>query len=82
MKMEVYVDVHSLSMYALDMVRDQADPVAIILGANKREIFALARANIQAYGSDTALNNVPAIIAADLIDTVRSHVAHTFPEID
>jgi hypothetical protein len=48
MKLEVAVNVDTLAQYALDMVKGEADPVAVIMGANKREIFALARANIQA----------------------------------
>ena len=81
MKMEVAVDIDSLTLYALDMVRSEPDPVSIVLGANKREIFALARANIQSYGRDTALNNVPNAVSAEDISTVRAHVADVFPEI-
>lgn len=81
MKMEVAVDIDSLTLYALDMVRTEPDPVSIVLGANKREIFALARANIQSYGRDTALNNVPNAVSAEDISTVRAHVADVFPEI-
>jgi hypothetical protein len=81
MKMEVAVDIDSLTLYALDMVRGEPNPVDIVLGANKREIFALARANIQSFGRDTALNNVPTAITAEDISTVRAHVAQVFPEI-
>jgi len=82
MKMEVAVDIGSLTRYALDMVKGEPDPVAIITGANKREIFALARANIQAYGRDTALQNVPMTIPAADIELVEQHVRSVFPEID
>jgi hypothetical protein len=82
MKMEVAVDIGSLTRYALDMVKGEPDPVAIITGANKREIFALARANIQAYGRDTALQNVPMTITAADIELVEQHVRSVFPEID
>lgn len=82
MKMETAVDVNALTMYALDMVRAEANPVNIILGANKREIFALARANIQAYGRDTALHNVPNQIAVLELQQVQAHVRTVFPEID
>jgi hypothetical protein len=82
MKMEVAVDIGSLTRYALDMVKGEPDPVAIITGANKREIFALARANIQAYGRDTALQNVPLTITAADIELVEQHVRSVFPEID
>ncbi len=82
MKMEVAVDVQSLTLYALDMVSSEPDPVSIIEGANKREIFALARANIQSYGRDTALKNVPLALAAEDIQRATAHVSQTFPEID
>jgi len=82
MKMEVAVDIESLSRYALDMVKNETDPVAIVMGANKREIFALARANIQAYGRDTALQNVPLVVGAADLFQVEEHVRSVFPEID
>ncbi len=82
MKMEVAVDSHSLALYALDMVKTEPSPVDIILGANKREIFALARANIQSYGKDTALHNVPQTLNAIQIAKVEEHVRSMFPEID
>jgi hypothetical protein len=82
MKMEVAVDVDTLTHYALDMVKTEPDPVAIICGANKREIFALARANIQSYGKDTALINVPQTVTAEQLARARTHVGSMFPEID
>jgi hypothetical protein len=82
MKMEVAVDVDTLTLYALDMVKGEPDPVGIITGANKREIFALARANIQSYGKDTALQNVPQSLTADDINKAKEHVQSVFPEID
>lgn len=82
MKMEVAVDIESLSRYALDMVKNETDPVNIVMGANKREIFALARANIQAYGRDTALQNVPLVVSAADLFQVEEHVRSVFPEID
>lgn len=82
MKMEVAVDVASLTLYALDMVKGEADPVGLIQGCNKREIFALARANIQSFGRDTALNNVPQQLAADQIAVAQEHVRNQFKEID
>jgi hypothetical protein len=82
MKMEVAVDVETLTLYALDMVRGEADPVSIILGANKREIFALARANIQSYGKDTALQNVPQAVSREDLTKVQQHIRSVFPEID
>lgn len=82
MKMEVAVDVDTLTMYALDMVRGEPDPVSIIRGANKREIFALARANIQSFGKDTAISNVPQSITAADLQLAREHVRTVFPEID
>lgn len=82
MKMEVAVDVESLTLYALDMVKTEPSPVDIIMGANKREIFALARANIQAYGRDTALQNVPKVVSPSDLKQVEEHVRSVFPEID
>lgn len=82
MKMEVAVSVETLTLHALDMVKDEPNPVDIITGANKREIFALARANIQAYGRDTALQNVPKTLTKAEITQVEEHVRSVFPEID
>lgn len=82
MKMEVAVDVESVTLYALDMVKTEPNPVDIILGANKREIFALARANIQSYGKDTALQNVPQALNPIEIRKAEEHVRSVFPEID
>lgn len=81
MKIEIAVDVDTLSLYALDMVKDEPNPVELLLGANKRQIFALARANVQNYGRDTALQNVPKAIAAEDIDRVKTHVRAVFPEL-
>lgn len=82
MKMEAAVDVASLTLYALDMVKTEPSPVDIILGANKREIFALARANIQSFGRDTALQNVPLVLNPIEIKRAEDHVRSVFPEID
>jgi len=82
MKMEVAVDVQTLTLYALDMVKTESSPVDVICAANKREIFALARANIQSYGKDTALNNVPQSVAQTDIQRAMDHVRSVFPEID
>lgn len=82
MKMEATVDVASLTLYALDMVKTESSPVDIILGANKREIFALARANIQSYGRDTAITEVPKVLNPIEIKKAEDHVRSVFPEID
>jgi hypothetical protein len=83
MKMEVAVDADSLAIYALDMVKGEPDPAAVILAANKRQIFALARANIQSYGQDTAVNNHQGLkIPREDLDRVKQHVQSVFPEID
>ena len=82
MKMEVPVDAPSLTLYALDMLKAEPDPVEIICNANKREIFALARANIQSYGRDTALANVPQVLTPIQIRKAEEHVRSVFPEID
>jgi hypothetical protein len=82
MKVEVSVAVKDLTAYALDMVRDQPDPVEIITQANKREIFALARESIQTRGRDTALAEIPKIIPLDQLQRAEQHVRGVFPEID
>jgi len=82
MKLEVAVDVETLTMYALDMVKAEQDPVGLLKGCNKREIFALARANIQSFGRDTALHNVPQALTAEQITVAREHVQTQFKEID
>lgn len=82
MKMEVAVDVRHLTLYALDMVKGEQLPVDVICAANKREIFALARANIQSYGKDTALQNVPLALGPVEIQRAMDHVRSVFPEID
>lgn len=82
MKMEATVDVASLTLYALDMVKTEPSPVDIILGANKREIFALARANIQSFGRDTAIIEVPKVLNPIEIKKAEDHVRSVFPEID
>lgn len=82
MKMEVAVDVQSLTRYALDMLKNESDPVGLVQGCNKREIFALARANIQSFGRDTALHNVPQVLTQSQIDLAETHVRSQFKEID
>jgi hypothetical protein len=81
MKMEVAVDIKTLTLYALDMVKSEADPASVILNANKREIFALARANIQSYGQDTAISSVPQQLDVAKIQQVEEHVRQVFPEL-
>lgn len=82
MKVEAAVAVKDLTLYALDMVRAQPDPVEIITQANKREIFALARESIQTRGRDTALTEIPKIIPLDQLQRAEQHVREVFPEID
>jgi hypothetical protein len=81
MKIEVAVSIPTLTLYALDMVKLEQDPAGVILAANKREIFALARANIQAYGQDTAISSVPLVIDVASIQQVEQHVSSVFPEL-
>ena len=81
MKMEVAVCTQTLTLYALDMVKGEPNPVDIILSANKREIFALARANIQSFGRDTALHNVPQSVGGAEIQQAEAHVRNVFPEL-
>jgi hypothetical protein len=82
MKMEASVDVTTLTLYALHMVKTEPKPVDIIVGANKREIFALARANIENFGRDTALSEVPSALNPIEIQKAEDHVRSVFPEID
>lgn len=80
MKMEVAVCAKTITLYALDMVKGEPNPVDIITSANKREIFALARANIQSFGRDTALQNASSLSVAD-IQRAEEHVLAVFPEL-
>jgi hypothetical protein len=84
MKLEAAVDAETLTMYALHMVSTEPnlDPVDIIVGANKREIFALARANIEQFGKDTAKSEVPSKLNPIQIKKAEDHVRSVFPEID
>lgn len=82
MKIEVAVDVSMLTAYALNMLRDQADPLEILLSANKREIFALARADIQSQGKDGAPAAVLQRYSPDQLTAAEAHVRSVFPEID
>lgn len=82
MKIEVAVCAHTLTQYALGAVLDQADPVGLLIHANKREIFALARSNIISAGRDTALTTVPQAIGPQDLESVTAHVRSRFPEID
>lgn len=81
MKMEVAVCAKTITLYALDMVKSEPNPVDIITSANKREIFALARANIQSFGRDTALQNVASAISVADIQRAEEHVRAVFPEL-
>lgn len=82
MKIEVPVCVAEMAMYALDTVRAEADPVATLLAANKREIFALARASIQSGGVDSAAQRVRGIATVAQLRQLEQHVRSVFPEID
>jgi hypothetical protein len=82
MNIEVAVDSDSLTLYALEMLKDQEDPLDLLLNANKREIFALARACIQGSGEKTAVVAVPQRMAVAEIQQAREHVKGMFPEID
>lgn len=84
MNIQTAVDAERMTLYALHMVTTESlpDPVNIIVGANKREIFALARANIEHYGRGTALTEVPKILNPIEIKKAEDHVRSVFPEID
>lgn len=82
MKIEVSVNAELLTHYALDMLSTEPDPVAVLLSANKREIFALARANIQSSGKDGAILRVQQTVDPQAFERAREHVKLVFPEID
>lgn len=82
MKIEVPVSVASMAQYALDTVRAELNPVATLLAANKREIFALARASIQSGGVDSAESRTQGLATAAELTLLEQHVRTIFPEID
>jgi hypothetical protein len=82
MNIEVAVDSDSLALYALEMLKDQEDPLDLLLNANKREIFALARTCIQNSGEKTAVVAVPQRMSVAEIQQAKEHVKSVFPEID
>jgi hypothetical protein len=82
MKIEVPVSVATMTVYALDTVRAEQDPVACLLAANKREIFALARASIQTGGTDSAVHRVQGIATPAQLAQLEQHIRQIFPEID
>ena len=82
MKIETAVDVGDLTVYALHMLLAEPDPVGLLKGCNKREIFALARASLQGFGQDTAKAAVPAAINPIELASAQEHVRSVYPEID
>lgn len=82
MKIEVPVGVADMTRYALDTVRAEQNPVATLLAANKREIFALARASIQSGGVDSAVQRVGNIVTSAELAQLEQHIRQMFPEID
>jgi len=82
MKMEAAVGVADMTLYALHMLAQESEPVALLKGGNKREIFALARASLQGFGQDTAKIEVPKTINPIELTTAEEHVRSVFPEID
>jgi hypothetical protein len=82
MKMEAAVGVADMTLYALHMLAQEKEPVNLLKGCNKREIFALARASLQGFGQDTAKIEVPKTINPIELTAAEDHVRSVFPEID
>ena len=82
MKIEAAVGVADMTLLALHMLIQEKDPVTMLKGCNKREIFALARASLQGYGQDTAETEVPKTINPIELAAAEQHVRSVFPEID
>jgi hypothetical protein len=82
MKMEAAVGASEMTLYALHMLAQETDPVGLLKGCNKREIFALARASLQGFGKDTAKIEVPKTLNPIELTTAEAHVRSVFPEID
>jgi hypothetical protein len=82
MKMEAAVGVADMTLYALHMLAQETDPVGLLRGCNKREIFALARASLQGFGQDTAKIEVPKTLNPIELTLAEEHVRSVFPEID
>jgi hypothetical protein len=82
MKMEAAVGASEMTLYALHMLAQETDPVGLLKGCNKREIFALARASLQGFGQDTAKIEVPKTLNPIELTTAEDHVRSVFPEID
>lgn len=81
MKLEIEVGVHELTMHALHRVKDEPSPVSLLLGCNKREVFALARDNILHYGVDVVDTVVQTRYSVSEIDTATELVTKLFPEL-
>ena len=82
MKMEAAVGASEMTLYALHKLAQEQDPVGLLKGCNKREIFALARASLQGFGQDTAKIEVPKTLNPIELTTAEDHVRSVFPEID
>lgn len=76
------LDIPLLTIYALDMLLDQPDPVAVLLTCNKREIFILSRLDLTRYGRYTAHHRVPLKISNEDFQRAQDHVNKVFPEVD
>lgn len=76
------LDIPLLTIYALDMLLEQPNPVDVLLSCNKREIFILSRIDITRYGRYTAHHRVPLIISNEDFQRAQEHVDRMFPEVD
>ena len=81
MTVQVAVDVPLLTELSLAAVLNQTDPEAVILAANKREIFALARFALETEGI-TVKNQVPNRVSKAVFQSCLEHVSACYPELE
>lgn len=82
MNIAVAMDSAALAVHALDSLHQEPAAVELLLKANKREIFALARANMHAQGQVGVDDRVRASRTVEELLAVTQHVQQMFPEID
>lgn len=76
------MDCELLTIYALDMLLDKPDPLALLLKCNKREIFILARLDLTRFGRYVAHERIPVKFTKDEFAQALEHVRCMFPEVD
>lgn len=81
-RIAIPLDIKLLTIYALDMLLDQKNPVDTLLQCNKREIFILARLDITKHGRYTAPKRVEQFFNETEITRAEEHVRCMFPEVD